>query len=92
MPEKPETSPIQTYAQAVLRQYREAAIQIRASMLVPEQKIPIITEGYKIYDTAVRAVYDIVCLLDIDGDEINPNQVRALRDGLEEFLSKRKTK
>lgn len=90
MAKKQETYPIREYVVELLRKHREAAIQIRVG-LNPEYKDIIPPEGHKIYDAAVMAVYSVISSMDLEGQEtVDPKQLRALRDGLEDFVVKAK--
>ncbi|MEK6825728.1 MAG: hypothetical protein AABY00_03000 [Nanoarchaeota archaeon] len=81
--------PIQMYASQVLRDGLGIITQVRAGLTPEDHKTTLILEGQKFYDAGVRAVYDALCMLTVDGVEhVDRDQIVALKRGLEDYIVK----
>jgi hypothetical protein len=87
-----EAFPIHSYTTDTLKGNQQAAMQIILDSH-PEYRDAMILEGHKIYNAAVRAVYSALCLIYEEGQEtIEPEQIRAFKRGLENFMLKGRTR
>lgn len=84
-----ETAPqaIRIYLNKALEEQLDNALQIRAGLTPEEDKMTIILGGKKLYDAAVRTIYNALCLLNVEGcSVIDKREIEEFKRGLEGYL------
>lgn len=93
MPEKDESHPevIRMYTRKIIYDHRGIAIQVRMALQPDDlHRTAINIEGHTLYREGVRAVHTALSLLTTEGvSTIDPRQVRALMEGIENYLTGR---
>jgi len=89
MTDNEKTNPelIKPAVSSFLRDYSKNTLQIETCMIPKQERQVSVIEGGRMYLTGVRAVYDLLCLIDTKGEKVDARQVRAIKEGMAEYLA-----